>query len=183
MKIIYPGSQGDAWWDTDQLLVQMTDSVEVFKLAHPGKQALFIFDQSSAHASLPPDALKAFKMNKSDSGKQCKQYDTIIPKSNPVAEHHGKVQKMTIDDGQPKGMQCVLQECGFNVAGLRAKCSPVCLIENTNCCMACLLGQQDDFKNSPSMLETFIHSQGHECIFLPQFHCELNPIEMVCTSF
>ena len=181
MKIIYPGSQGDAWWDTDQLLAQMADAVEVFELAHPGKQALFIFDQSSAHASLPPDALKAFEMNKSDGGKQRKQRDTVIPESNPVAEHRGKVQKMTLDNGQPKGMQRVLQERGFNVARLRAKCSPVCPIENTNCCMARLLSQQDDFKNQPSMLETFIRSQGHECIFLPKFHCELNPIEMVRT--
>ena len=183
MKIIYPRSQGDAWWDTDQLLVQMTDAVEVFELVHPGKQALFIFDQSSAYASLPPDTLKAFEMNKSDGGKQRKQRDTIIPKSNPVVEHHGKVQKMTLDNGQPKGMQRVLQERGFDVAGLHAKCSPVCPIENTNCCMARLLSQQDDFKNQPSMLETYIHSRGHECIFLPKFHCELNPIEMVCTSF
>jgi hypothetical protein len=67
------------------------------------------------------------------------------------------------------------------VAKLRAKCSPICPIENTNCCMARLLSQQDDFKNQPSMLETFIHSRGHECMFLPKFHCELNPIEMVCS--
>jgi hypothetical protein len=158
MKIIYPRSQGDAWWDTDQLLVQMADAIEVFELAHPGKQALFIFDQSSAHASLPPDALKAFEMNKSNSRKQHKQCDTVIPQSNPVAEHRSKVQKMTLENGQPKGMQRVLQEHGFNVARLHAKCSPVCPIENTNCCMAHLLSQQDDFKNQPSMLETFIHS-------------------------
>jgi hypothetical protein len=104
-KIIYPGSQGDAWWDTDQLLVQMGEAVEVFELAHPGKQALFIFDQSSAHASLPPDALKAFEMNKLDGRKQCKQRDTVIPESNPVPEHRGKTQKMTLENGQPKGMQ------------------------------------------------------------------------------
>ena len=42
-----------------------------------------------------------------------------------------------------------------------------------------LLSQQDDFKNQPSMLETLIQGAGHECIFLPKFHCELNPIEMV----
>ena len=161
MKIIYPGSQGDAWWDTDQLLVQMADAIEVFELAHLGKQALFIFDQSSAHASLPPDTFKAFEMNKSDGGKQHKQHDTVIPESNPVAEHHGKAQKMTLKNGQPKGMQRVLEERGFNVAKLHAKCSPVCPIENTNCCMAHLLSQQDDFKNQPSMLETLIHSQGH----------------------
>jgi hypothetical protein len=158
MKIIYPGSQGDAWWDTDQLLVQMADAVEVFELAHPSKQALFVFNQSSAHASLPPDALKAFEINKSDGGKQRKQRDTVIPQSNPVAEHRSKAQKMTLDNGQPKGMQRVLQEHRFNVDKLCAKCSLVCPIENMNCCIACLLSQQDDFKNQPSMLETFIRS-------------------------
>jgi hypothetical protein len=44
----------------------MEDAIQNFEAAHPGKLTrLFIFDQSSAHASLPPDALKAFEMNKS----------------------------------------------------------------------------------------------------------------------
>jgi hypothetical protein len=45
--------------------------------------------------------------------------------------------------------------------------------------MARLLSQQEDFANQPSMLETLIRKAGHECIFLPNFHCELNPIKMV----
>ena len=45
--------------------------------------------------------------------------------------------------------------------------------------MARLLSKQDDFSNQVSMLETLIKGAGHECIFLPKFHCELNPIEMV----
>jgi hypothetical protein len=28
------------------------------------------------------------------------------------------------------------------------------------------------------MLEEVIKAAGHECVFLPKFHCELNPIEM-----
>ena len=32
------------------------------------------------------------------------------------------------------------------------------------------------------MLETLIKAAGHECIFLPKFHCELNPIEMVSNN-
>ncbi|OAX33907.1 hypothetical protein K503DRAFT_869249 [Rhizopogon vinicolor AM-OR11-026] len=50
--------------------------------------------------------------------------------------------------------------------------------ESTNCCMAHLLSQQEDFMNQPSMLETLIKKAGYECIFLPKFHCELNTIEM-----
>ena len=47
--------------------------------------------------------------------------------------------------------------------------------------MARILGQQDDFANQPTMLETVIRAAGHEIVFLPKFHCELNPIEMVST--
>jgi hypothetical protein len=114
-------------------------------------------------------------MNKSDGRKQQHQRDTIIPNSNPVAEFWGQVQA----NGAPKGLKRVLEEGGFKVHNLRAKCSPVCPIDNMNCCLACLLSQQDDFKNQPSMLEEFIKAQGHECIFLPKFHCKLNPIEIV----
>jgi hypothetical protein len=135
-KIIYPGSNGDAWWDTEQLLKQVKSAIGIFETAHPNCTSLFIFDQSSAHGSLPPDALKAFEMNKSDGGKQQKQQDTIIPQSNPSAAHRGKVQKMMLPDRRPQGLQTVLEEHGFNVHGMRAKCFLVCPWENIDCCMA-----------------------------------------------
>ncbi|KAJ7231192.1 hypothetical protein C8J57DRAFT_1251284 [Mycena rebaudengoi] len=61
-KVIFPG--------TKQLLEQVDNAITIFEEAHPKCQALFVFDQSSAHASLGPDALKAFEMNKGDGGKQ-----------------------------------------------------------------------------------------------------------------
>jgi len=117
-KIIYPGSRGDAWWDTPQLLKQMEDVIQIFESGHPGKQSLFIFDQSSAHTSLPSDALKAFEMNKSDGGKQRIQHNTVIPNTKPIPEHCGKVQQMTLPDGRPKGLQQVLKERRFTVKNL-----------------------------------------------------------------
>ena len=86
---------------------------------------------------------------------------------------------MKTDDGKQKGLQQTLEERGFDVTGMKAKCSPVCPFKNEHCCMAHLLSKQDDFMNQVSMLETLIKEAGHECIFLPKFHCELNPIEMV----
>ncbi len=59
--VIYPGSNGDAWWDTKQLLIQMKKPIKIFNAVHPDCQALFIFDQSLAHSSLGDDVLKAFK--------------------------------------------------------------------------------------------------------------------------
>ena len=151
--IIYPGTGGDPWWDHTQLLAQIDKAISIFNKAHPGCVALFIFDQSSAHASLGPDALRAFDMNKSNGGKQRKQKDTIIPMNNPHVEFRGKPQKMTTEDGEAKGLRQVLEEPGFNTTGMWANCSPVCPIENNDCCMARLLSKQDDFHLQESLLE------------------------------
>lgn len=48
-----------------------------------------------------------------------------------------------------------------------------------NCCMQRMLSLQDDFKNEKPLLQLVIEKAGHKCLFLPKFHCELNPIEMV----
>jgi hypothetical protein len=161
------------------LLVQVDKAITIFEEAHLGCEALFIFDQSSAHASLGLDALCAFNMNKSNGGKQRKQKAMIIPMNNPCAEFCRKPQIMITGAGEAKGLKQVLEECSFDITGMPAKCSPVCPIENDNCCMACLLSKQDDFHLQESLLEQKIKAKGHQYIFLPKFHCKLNPIEMV----
>ena len=83
--------------------------------------------------------------------------------------------------GQPQSMTTASGEGGFDVSRLRAKCSP-CPIESQNCCMAWLHSQQEDFINEETMLETLIKEKGHLCLFLPKFHCELKPIEMVSSD-
>ena len=90
---------------------------------------------------------------------------------------------MTTESGEQKGLQQTLEEHGFNDSHLRAKCTPVCPFENDDCCMARILSKQDDFSNQISVLETVIREAGHECIFLPKFHCKLSPIEMVSHNF
>jgi hypothetical protein len=121
-------------------------------------------------------------MNKSDGGKQRKQRDTMIPLNNPGHSVHDKVQKMTNEDGTPKGLRSILTVRGFDVRQLQAKCSPVTLsfrerelLHGTSSFTARWLRSS----NQESMLEILIKKTGHLCIFLPKFHCELNPIEMV----
>lgn len=58
-------------------------------------------------------------MSKSNSEKQRKQRDTVIPNSNPCVEHHRKGQVMALLDGTPKGLHQVLEERGFNVKSMR----------------------------------------------------------------
>jgi len=45
------------------------------------------------------------------------------------------------------------------------------------CCHLRILEAQPDFLEEKSMLETVINTAGHEVIFYPKFHCELNYIE------
>ena len=162
-----------------QLLAQVDKAIAIFDKVHPGCEALLIFDQSLAHASLGLDALCAFDMNKSNGGKQRKQKDTVIPINNLHAQFWGKPQKMTTEAGEAKGLKQVLEEHSFDVTGMVAKCSLVCPFENDGCCMACLLSKQDDFHLQTSLLQQKIEAKGHKCVFLPKFHCKLNPIEMV----
>jgi len=95
-----------------------------------------MFDHSSAHASLAPDALHAFDMNKSNGGKQRKQRDTVIPMNSLCYEVRGKLQKMTMESGKAKGLKQTLEECRFNVGKMKTQCSPVCTFENETCYMA-----------------------------------------------
>src|SRR6266851_8650182 len=47
------------------------------------------------------------------------------------------------------------------------------------CCMHQVLALQEDFQNKKPLIQTVIEDAGHICLFLLQFHCELNAIEML----
>jgi hypothetical protein len=46
------------------------------------------------------------------------------------------------------------------------------------CCWSKILSQQSDFLKERPLLQAIIEDSGHICLFLPKFHCELNPIEL-----
>lgn len=51
--------------------------------------------------------------------------------------------------------------------------------ESEWCCMYRVLSLQEDFVNEKPMIQHYVESRGHVCMFLPKFHCELNPIELL----
>jgi len=53
------------------------------------------------------------------------------------------------------------------------------LTRSKTCCMRRVLSLQPDFIAEKPLLQVIIEKAGHKCLFLPKFHCELNPIEMV----
>ncbi|KAH7925369.1 hypothetical protein BV22DRAFT_1011364 [Leucogyrophana mollusca] len=236
-KIIHPGKNHDAWWDLPQLIKQTDNAADIFEYLHPSKVGIFIFDCSSAHEGLAPDALNVNNMNVNPGGKQTHLRDTVIPLSNPPPkpgqpDTRGTPQSMVypadhLDPnlaGKPKGMRAVLQERhsvwdelmtrrGGKVTGKCQSCQKsqakkdaerrVAAAEamgqeellNDNdvnqaeevvappvddwCCMYRVLSLQDDFAHEKPMIQHLLERRGHVCLFLPKFHCELNPIEMV----
>lgn len=217
---------------SNSLKIQTKDAIKIFEVKYPDGVGVFIYDCSSAHAVFASDALLAHKMNRGPGGKQPKMRNTVIPST-------GEPQSMVYPDdyegvdksgkslaGQPKGMECVLQERGLlemlrNKHG--SKLVGVCktcklsqeawdralkeakekqdeiegsgdealgergisdmdkedLLRPSDCCMQRVLSLQEDFRNEKPLLQLIIERAGHKCAFLPKFHCELNPIEMV----
>ena len=74
---------------------------------------------------------------------------------------------MVDDNGIPKGMKQVLEECGINTATLKGSD------------MRIILANHDDFKSEKTILVSYLTSRGHAVHFIPKFHCEMNPIERV----
>jgi hypothetical protein len=122
--VIYPGSQGDPWWDMKQLCAQILEkAIPIFEALHPGAQGVFVFDCSSAHEAYGPNALRVQNMNLGSGGKQSRLRDTIIPSDDPLIPEHlrGQRQEMCYPDNyivqslanQPKGIEQVLSERGI----------------------------------------------------------------------
>ena len=42
-----------------------------------------------------------------------------------------------------------------------------------------VLKNMHDFKYEKTKVEKYITDRGHRCVFIPKYHCELNPIERV----
>ena len=70
-------------------------------------------------------------------------------------------------DSVPKGMKQILMERGINVERMR--------VED----MQTLLANHEDFRTELTVVEHFLHSRVHTVLFIPKFHCELNPIKRV----
>ncbi|EUC56568.1 DDE family endonuclease, partial [Rhizoctonia solani AG-3 Rhs1AP] len=62
--------------------------------------------------------------------------------------------------------------------GLDDDMPPQCQARSSTCCMRRCLSLQQDFLDEKPRIQVLIERAGHRCIFLPKFHCELNPIEM-----
>ena len=72
---------------------------------------------------------------------------------------------MVFPDGAPKVLKQILIERGINVTKMK--------LDD----MRALIATHPDFSDEQQEIVKFLRTSGFGCIFLPKFHCELNPIE------
>ena len=150
------GEQREGYWNSDRFMEQVAKAVKIAEVKYPSSQRyhhIWGFDHSCGHTAYAEDALIASKMNKGPGGKQPKMHDT---------EWNGK--SLTLPDRCPKVAALVLEERRYNIRGMK-------LDE-----MRSTLASHDDFKKEKCRVDSFLSSCGHTCVFLPKFHCELNPM-------
>ena len=150
--------QKDGYFNNVMFMKQVERMLSLFERKYPNSQGLFIFDNAPSHRKFPENGLNADRMNVNPGGKQPAMRSTVWD---------GAPQEMTLPDGTPKGLRIVLEERGVNTCGMNAKK------------MREILATHEDFSSQKTILEELVESQSHICLFLPRFHCELNPIERV----
>ncbi|RPA78671.1 hypothetical protein BJ508DRAFT_349096 [Ascobolus immersus RN42] len=189
-------STGDNYWTGEKMVNHLVNiAIPIFRKAFPCCQALFAFDNASNHVAFADDALVAGRMNLSPGGAN-------VPRMRETFMHgKGLPQHMVFPDnhervalrGKPKGMEQVLRERGLwrdrNAAGIkfRAQCPTRdgrqgCPTDPNDpsfraCCARTVLAEERDFREQKGLLAESTFAVGHEVIFYPKFHCELNFIE------
>jgi len=90
-----------------------------------------------------------------------------------------------VQQAQDSGYYLTQEQCVGNLLDANGSCSAINLGINTSknphaasCCWSKILSQQSDFLNKQPLLQAIIKEAAHVCLFLPKFHCQLNPIEI-----
>jgi hypothetical protein len=186
--IFKAGKNRDGYFNSDDILKQVSNAIDIFEERHPYHQALFAFDNAPSHQARSSTALSARKM---PCNPKFWEPSPSVKMRNAVFAD-GSPQELYFPPGHPKagqfkGMREILIERGLwpgkdPVTGkeLAAECKGFrCPDGVTNCCTRRLLFSQPDFASQKTALEELVESRGHICIFYPKYHCELNFIEMV----
>ena len=204
--IFKPGKNRDGYFDNEDILAQATTAMDICERCYPNEKHVFIFDNATTHLKRAENALSARKMpkftpkpgtnwgievtkrgpdGKTEYGRDGKPLKVKIKMGHGYFAN-GTPQDFYFPDGHPragvfKGMVVILQERGYTWANdLRAECLKFkCPPGATRCCCRRILYMEPDFVNVKSLLEEHCAKRGFEVLFLPKFHCELNPLEMV----
>ena len=160
------GEARDGYWTSDKFMKQMLGAVKIAEAKYPkekGFRLFWVFDQSGCHMAISDDSLNVNRMNAKEGGAQPCMHDTVYKgKTIYMTKIVRKIgERMRV----PRGMIDVLKQRGC----YRPKMKVVDMCQE--------LSKHHDFIDKKNKLEYFLHGRGHACLFIPKFHCEVNPIE------
>lgn len=168
-KVLFEaGKSRQGWWTCELLARQFVEAIAAAKQKYPDSVLVFFFDNSQNHHAKSADGLSAemFNLNVPKTVEKALRKGWYVKEDRRVEQglmmpedpaSPGKLRTRPIKD--------VLTERGFDVKGKTLKE------------LKELLGAQPDFAEQLELLQEIAEREGVILVFLPKFHCELNPIE------
>ncbi|KAF9490129.1 hypothetical protein BDN71DRAFT_1484603 [Pleurotus eryngii] len=199
--VIKPGKNHDSYFDSDDILDQVQEAMDILEEFYPKYQHVLVYDNVMTHLKHPNGSLSALKVlkNPSKSGKnwlvevsQCDESgNRIYTTAGGIVKTKVKMHGAKFSDEQPqslyfpdghihaglfKGMVTILDEHRFSrFVGKNSKLAQCPKFQ----CKGNLATPFDCcyFADIDSLLEVACKARSFEILFLPKFHCELNFIE------
>lgn len=189
--ILKPGSGRDGYFTSEKVVKQLRDAIKIVEETYPDYTHVFIYDNAPSHTKRPDDAISARRMPK----KAVPEFPRSFINSQGKKIQPPPMEPGRLPNGTPqsfyypsdhsampnwfKGMAKILQERDLgHIAEKLAQCPGFkCEGGRTDCCCRRALLSQPDFDSRDSTLEEVARGLGSRVLFLPKYHCELNPIE------
>ncbi|KAF8596516.1 hypothetical protein BDV93DRAFT_454728 [Ceratobasidium sp. AG-I] len=183
------GKNRDGYFTNAGVAIQLRKAIELMQCRYPLQTHVFIYDNVPSHSKAPVSAVSAKIMTKGPKRELTfKSVDAHRIETQVRMEDgrlsDGSVQSFYFPVNHPKmpgwfkGMAAILVESNLgHIARKRAECPKKCSTGVTNCCCHRPLSYQPDVEARDSIIEELAEELGSKVIFLPKFHCELNPIE------
>lgn len=196
------GKGKEGYYDANMFCKDITELLPLFRTIHPDAELVLLLDNSSGHQARAKDALwaKNLRFNDGFKGKST----TFMRDTSFVCRNTGAIiqQSMRNANGQQKGVKTLLQDRdmwetmsqtpGVKYKDLKHRCSVCKRGRNADpqdkkgkaidCCLEFVLSRQPDFAaTKPRIMEEVdkLNDKKIFILFLPKFHCELNPIELI----
>jgi hypothetical protein len=188
------GTNRDGWFNNEDLIEQLEAVIPIYEKYHPNCKLVFAFDNSMTHHAKSPDGLDAMLLPLKDDGKNAPK---TMRKGWYRSEETGLIveQCMQTVDGKAKGLRTILTERGKFIDNHGHPLKRICHFcndparrneervwdgfNNEKCCAVYVLSHEPDFAEQQEWLTETVQLYGHDIIFYPKFHCELNYIEMI----
>jgi hypothetical protein len=188
---MFPGKSRDGYLTNERVRVQLTQAIELVKAKYPDAEHVFVYDNATTHTKRRDDIPNPSKMTLGPSNNvgdiigtnaegqkiRVRMADAKFADGSPQALYYPPDHKKY--PGYFKGIAAILCERGIDPTGLRLQCpgGSGCDQAATGCCTRRVLLDEPDFADQKSVLEEIADGNGCRVLFLPKFHCELNPIE------